>query len=272
MVTPQPQPQQFSSAAKRVIAAILCIMCLASASAQQTPAPAKQLILSPSWNTPMQGGSATMDDLAKLFGSVTTANTSQATDDTIQIYPGITYLDPLRSAVAALKLEARPPSKVLVACPGFPKDSFYSYAFDGRFEGSFNRLYIVVDRADQVVGLQFVEEAPRSKSDLHRDQGWRCYNFVNARTRATDKLIIGHRLSLWTVGKWTEPPLTTDYAPKITKTNTNWKCARVDSILAQLDPKNPTWPNGLATKEVVRWYVPRPVVELILTCVQQRGR
>jgi hypothetical protein len=234
---------------------------------------ARALVLSSTWNTPMQGGTSTMDDLERLFGTLTTAKTELAGSNGILVYQNIPYLTPVRQAVAALKLDPRMMSKVLIACPGFPRDSFYYYSFDGRFEDGFNRLYLVVDRADQLVSVELVEEAPKTKAfNLVRDNGWHTYNFVLDRTKALNTLKIGHRVAISVQGKWTEPRNNAVFAPEITPQNANWTTARVDSVLAEPDPKNPARLFDLGGKEASRWYVPRPIVELILTCVQKGGR
>jgi hypothetical protein len=200
---------------------------------------------------------------------VTTAKVDLTGDGRMNVYQDITYLMPFRAAADSIKLDSRMASKVLIACPGFPRDSFYYYAFDGRFEGGFNRLYLVVDRADQVVCVQLVEEATKAKTDVWRDLGWHCYDFVNARTKATNRLVIGQKIALSTLNIWNECHDVTKFAPAITKANTNWKVARVDTVLTQPDPKYPTSLGGMTTKQTTRWYVPRPIVELILSCVQQ---
>lgn len=235
-----------------------------------TPTSSRTLVLSPGWKTPLQGGTNTIDDLGKLFGSLTTAKTDLTGDDQIQVFQGISYLSPLAEAVASLKITTRLPAKVLIACPGFPKDSFYYYAFDGRFEDGFNRLYIVVDRADQVVSVQLVNESPKSEYSANtRDVGWHAYNFVNARTKALNTLRIEHKVGLWARNRWHAYIGSSRYMPDITQWNQDWTLLRLNSQLLKGE-------DGRFSKakclEDVRWYVPRPIVELILTCVQNPGR
>ncbi|PYJ52490.1 MAG: hypothetical protein DME87_00045 [Verrucomicrobia bacterium] len=76
-----------------------------------------------------------------------------------------------------------------------PRDSFSSYAFDGSFDGEYNRLYLVTDCADQVASIRLVCEKPtRSGSGASTD--WYCYNFVNYRVKALSRLGISHQVGL----------------------------------------------------------------------------
>jgi hypothetical protein len=44
--------------------------------------------------------------------------------------------------------------------PGFPAQTLHYKSYDGNFGGSFNRLFLVLDAADKVVSVQFVNESP----------------------------------------------------------------------------------------------------------------
>jgi len=243
------------------------------ASALPQPAPVKsssKLVLANDWNTKMQGGTATMDDLGRLFGGVAKAGVNLDGDDSIKIYQDVAYLTPIRTAMAALKL-GNPPSKVLIACPGFPRDSFFYYAVDGRFDDGYTRMYLVVDRADQLVSVEFVNEAPGKYHTPHKDFGWHTYDFVNSRVKGSPTLAIDHQIDLL--------PLTTtvhmydSFAPAITPKNQAWKMLRVDSTLLQPIRGSKNLVGGAKdAKEDVRWFVPRPIVELVLSCVQTPAR
>jgi hypothetical protein len=156
---------------------------------------------------------------------------------------------PVEEAFDALRLKMRLPSKVLVACPGLPRDSFYYYAIDGHFEGEFNRLYLVVDRADQVVAVELVDEAPHQRALLRAgvDDGWHTYDFINTRTKAITTLKITQKLEQHTSD-----------------------LIRVDSTLIDIEKQGYSTVN--VVKQMTRWYVPQPIVELVLTCVQKSGK
>ncbi len=59
-------------------------------------------------------------------------------------------------------------TRVSILMPGFPKDCLYHYPFDGDFTawagggGKFNRMSVITDSWDQVVGLQFSCQTPSS--------------------------------------------------------------------------------------------------------------
>lgn len=230
--------------------------------------PQKTIQLDKAWDTPMQGGTATINDLGRLFGTLAKPNADLSATTDAAIYDQITYLMPVRQAIESLKLNVRVPSKVLIACPGFPRDSLYYYAIDGRFEGTYNRMYLVVDRADQVVSVELVDETPKLTGwHSHEDQGWHTYDFVNARAKALSTLRVEQHVALWTVTKFEENNDIFAFAPIISTKNAGWKVARVDSALLTTDK----YGQAKTSKQNSRWYVPRPLVELILTCVQKAG-
>lgn len=197
-----------------------------------------------------------MEDLNKLFGAVAKASANLSGDPSIEIYQGVPYLTPFQQALKSLGITSRPPSKVLIATPGFPRDSFYYYAVDGRFEGQYNRMYVVTDKADQVVSVQLVDESPRDETvPFPSDYDWSTYNFVNARSKAMSKLKIGHRVFGKDRTQWK-----TETIPS------HVKMFRVDSFL--INPSDRST-QAADMKEKVRWYVPRPLVELILFCANR---
>lgn len=211
-----------------------------------------------------------MDDLSKLFGAVAKPNVDLGEAKGTTLFEGITYLMPARQAIESLKLSMRLPSKVLIACPGFPRNSLFYYAIDGRFEGHYNRMYLVVDRADQVVSVELVDETPQMPSYYSStDLGWHTYDFVNARSKALSTLRIQHKLALLTMTTFEEERSSSSFAPTINASNAGWRLARLDSLLVQKDNK----PYSATTaKQDTRWYAPRQLVDLILTCIKKAGR
>jgi hypothetical protein len=229
-----------------------------------------QVQLANDWDTPMQGGTATMDDLAKLFGTIAKPNVDLSASKSAPLYDAITYLMPVREAIQSLKLNGWLPSKVLVACPGLPRNSLYYYAIDGHFDGQFNRMYLVVDRADQVVSVELVDEAPKNlNTHTRNDEGWHTYDFINDRTKALTTMKIEHKIALLTTSQF-EEPFSREIAPRITDKNTGWRVARVDSVLLSDEKQGSV--TRIIGKQQTRWYVPRQLAELILTCVQKGGK
>ena len=128
------------------------------------PAPATAgLVLDKHWETTvLGGGSEARRDLGRLLSDFATPNPNVGGSSNLQIYQGVTYLMPLRDAASRLGVAGRLTSKNAVVCPGFPRDSMFYSAVDGAFEGDYNRMLIVTDRADQVLSIALESEQPRT--------------------------------------------------------------------------------------------------------------
>ncbi len=132
------------------------------------------------------------------------------------------------AAIQKLGLRGGIESEDRVVCPGFPRDSFSSYAFDGEY----NTLYLVTDCADQVASIELACENP-TRSGSGGSTDWYCYNFINYRVKALARLRIRHEVGL----------------------ESNGSLLRIESVL--IDSKG-------RPAEAVRWFLPRPLAELIL--------
>lgn len=137
------------------------------------------------------GGSATMEDLRRLLGPHGKASPDIAEIGPVEIYSGVTYLMPMRDALSRLGVERQLASKTKIACAGFP-DGVYYTAFDGQFEGHYNRLYVITDSRDQVAGVHMVDESPVRGIREGESGNWRTFNFVNARVKSKAYLHIQH--------------------------------------------------------------------------------
>ena len=230
------------------------------------------VVLDRLWLTPMQGGSATMKDLGALLSPFASpaANTGPAPN--LKIYRGVTYLMPYLEAKKLLNLEQKVVPKNKVICPGFPRDSFFHYSFSGNYEGHYNQLYIVTDKADQVVAIQLVSESPKvDQVDApSKPTDWHTFNFVNSRTKGTKRLWIDHKPWFEDKKGWHEYSATNAYRqPK-----GELEVLRIDTVL--LDPatvgSSGYRGNGWKPLEAVRLYLPKPMMELILQCVNTSKR
>jgi len=250
----------------------------AAAQVAQPPAPAASptgIALSKDWDSPMQGGSETLKDLGIVLSRFAKPSSTNAPEPSLTLYPGVTYLMPFEQARQALSLRGALSAKTKLACPGFPKDSFFFVAFDGAFDGHYNRLYLVLDRTDQVVCLQLVDETPKKTDNFSTSYtgDYRTYNFVNYRNRATPKLKISHRVFYNTsrTGGWSEIYRDGWVSSDQAKT----RLFRIDSLL--VDPDGTVTRNRGYTShtskplEEVRWYIPLPLAELILQCINRAG-
>jgi hypothetical protein len=239
--------------------------------AQTPPTPPGTIVLDKGWMTSVQGGSATMEDLGALLSPFAQpiANTDPA--PRIKIYQGVTYLMPYAEARDKLKLIQKVVPKNKVVCPGFPRDSFFHYSFSGSFEGHFNQIYLVVDKADQVVAIQLVTEAP--KTDLvdapYKETVWHAYNFVNSRTKASRRLWIDHKPFFQDKQGWREYSAKYSYGQPKGPVDV----LRIDSLLMNPDLTS-SGSRGTNWKalEAVRLYLPKPMMELILFCVRSSNK
>jgi hypothetical protein len=133
------------------------------------------------WDSLMQGGDITMRELQSLLSPHCTPAVDLGGYG-INIYNGVRYLMDSDEAAGILGVRGHIPSRVRVATPGFPRNTLSYTAYDGNFEGHFNRLYVVTDTANQVVCVQLVDEHPRPGD---AQGSWNTYNFINTRLRAS---------------------------------------------------------------------------------------
>ncbi len=212
-----------------------------------------------------------MEDLGVLLSTFAQPSSDTSKAPRIKLYQNVTYLMPYVEARDQLHLIQKVVPKIKVVCPGFPKDSFFHYGFDGIFDGHFNKLYLVVDKADQVVAVQLVTEAP--KADLvdapYKETVWHCYNFVNARTKASRRLWIDHKPFFQDERGWKE------YSAKYTYGQPKGPVdvLRIDSLLMNPDlttsgSRGSNW----KPLEAVRLYLPKPIMELILFNVRATSK
>ena len=221
----------------------------------------KNIELPTGWSSPRRGGDGVRKDLAKLFGGSGTADETTLVNAALEIYPGVDFLTPVEAVKKTLNLTGLQSSKAQVSTSGFPQDAFDAHVFNGVFPGGYNRLLLLTDTADQVVSIMLVDSSPKSRVQNEPDTtGYHTYNFVTGGARATDNLTIRHTI-----------------APRAQTPGV----VVVDTLL--IDSNDPEdQPPGRTTKsrtsiysrqktgkvlERTRWYVPAPIVNLILRCV-----
>lgn len=222
------------------------------------------LVLANNWSTPIHGGSATMKDLATLLSPFFQPRPTFTGSKSLVIYERVTYLMPLEDAKKVLNLSTRMAPKNSVGSAGFPKDSFFHNAFDGTFEGHYNKLYLVTDRADQVVCVQLVAESPERSwvNAPYNETGWHTYNFINSRSKALSRLWVNHKVSYVERNSWrTYEAKSANTAPTTTP-----DVIRVDSCVIDPIKRNGFRDVEWRALEASRWYIPRPLGELLLQC------
>ena len=245
----------------------LQLILLSSTVFSQSTSPSRgegTIVLSNNWQTPLQGGSTSAKELGSLLSPFYQPNTSLTASKDLIIYEKVHYLMPLEEAKKALGLPSNLTSKAAVAGGGFPRDSLFHYVFDGNFEGQYNKLYLITDKADQVVSVQLVAESPeKSWARYPQESDWHVYNFINSRSKAITRLRIGHFMYYQREGwkNWSSyNPTYSDAKPGATPV------VRIDSIV--VDPGRRGLSSEAKYLEAVRWYVPRPLGELIMHCTR----
>jgi hypothetical protein len=234
------------------------------------------IMLDRGWESPMQGGSSKMEELGRLLSPFAKPAPTMNPFPTLEIYSGVTYLMPYEAAKKVLGLNQKVIPKNKMACPGFPKDSFSHYAFDGVFEGHFNKLYLVVDKADQVVAVQLVAESPNRDlvQSVYREPEWVTYNFVNVRSKASSTVWVDHEVRFFEPAfagsnKWRE--LRADQTGFMPSSQVN--LIRIDSLLMNPGKRGSTGrQHDWKALEAVRLYLPKPMIELVLHCIQGAQR
>jgi len=238
---------------------------------QRTPAPPgkssplrKRIVLGAAWNSPTQSGEMTRKDLATIFSGRGKASDATEGDPTIIVYPEIPFLTPLNEAKRRLKLEGTGSTKKKVVCPGMPLDSFWTHTFAGVFLGGFDRLCLMTDGADQVVSVQLVEDTSRHRSsDITDLAGYHTYNFVSYRVKGADDLVIKHE-----VGGTTPGVVVVESTLIDPNDNENPPVPRTSSKTSSKTQSRT--PRTGKVLERSRWFVPAPIVNLILRCAENR--
>lgn len=157
----------------------------------------KGLKLFPGWETDLQKGKISASDFKHVLslGDVRAA-VDLSFHDKVQLYRGINYLDPAVKVREYLQreLKARQLSnRILINAAGFPPRSISSYDYSGNFEG-FGHLILVVDAADQVVGVQLLQNAPKSVLLTKHSNEWSVYNFLQSRKKGTQSYAIDYKV------------------------------------------------------------------------------
>jgi hypothetical protein len=155
---------------------------------QSPPSPAQiRMILSPGWDSRMQGGDITMRELQSILSRYCSADIDLSGAGS-ELYNGVRYLMDSEEAARILGLSHRIKSSDQIVTPGFPRNSLSCSTFDGTFEGQFNRLNLVTDEANKVVCIQLTDEHPRSADSPNDGDTWSTYNFIHPALRASDTM------------------------------------------------------------------------------------
>lgn len=211
------------------------------------------------------GQTMKMKDLQALLANFGTAEPDVAPHPDVVIYEGqrmdgapgnncrITYLMPLRQAEAQLMGSRGIATVAKAVAPGFP-DGLMLHTYDVK-AGIYNRLCLVTDigKPDQkVVSMVLKSEnanwyAPTPFIKQERD--WHTFDYVNTQNRGQPGIVIDTRVS-------------------------QQKGSIIVNTTGGFNPLKEIEPPGViikparfSPKETTTWYVPEPMVKLILFCV-----
>lgn len=216
------------------------------------------------WSGSAQGGELTRKDLAQIFGAVGAASDVVEVDRSIEAYPGLPILTPLEAAKKMLNLDGASSVKTKIVTPGMPKASFTAYTFSGVFAGGFNRLSLITDTEDQVVSVFAMDTASRTRVANETDTaGYHTYNFITGKAKATKDVVVRHTIVPESVSSGTiivDTLLVDPTDPESPPPRTSGKSSST-KFSSSSKPKTGK------VLERSRWYVPKPVVNLILRCV-----
>jgi len=147
----------------------------------------------PGWDQPTGGVTAYGREWPRLLARFAEPSADTRVDAAVVLYPGIACMTTAREAARALKQEL--PVRRPVATPGLPRDSLFSYQFEGDFSGA-SRLVLVCDQNDRVVMVQLTDERPvpaRLEPALF-SSNWSVVDFIGARLRDAEEGLIGHQV------------------------------------------------------------------------------
>jgi hypothetical protein len=151
-------------------------------------------------------------------------------------------------------------ARTKITTPGLPVGSLTANAFAGVFPGGFTTMTLVTDNADQVVSVHLTDDNPRQRTEEMTDtSGYHTYNFIAQRTKSAGQLVIKHQVlregapaGVVVVDSLLIDPLAADPAapPRTTSRSTT--------------RTTPARPRTGKVLERSRWYVPKPLVKIIL--------
>ena len=222
-------------------------VCAAPAAiARQTPG----IKLDSRWKSTIHpAGTGSAMEIGALIGGFASASENFNQAPSIDVYRNINYLATMKSIEPQLKqmvLRTGIPPKLLNT-PGFPSYSLKIYSFDPKdpkagFDG-YDRMHIIADTMDQVVAVELTTETPSKCHRLNLKENWyKTWDFANNITKAMSSAAVEHEKS---------------------------KSAGLIVIVSSFikpDDRTRTYPDTPIKES--RLFLPVPLAEIILTCVQ----
>lgn len=209
-------------------------------------------------------------DLRAVLSGFGSAAADTGTHPDVTVYQGppmepalganclITYFMPLSQAGKLLFKSRGIVTSGRAVAPGFP-DGLFLHAYDIKFN-IYNRLTIVTDSAkseQQVVSMLFKAEGenwypPTPSRKIERD--WHTHDYVNTENRGSGNIVIDTRVEdARQRGRYIVVNTTGGFVPDIE--------LRPPGLLVK--------PARSSPKETTTWFVPEPLINLILYCVSK---
>jgi len=112
----------------------------------------------------------------------------------VEIYGGVHYLDTLAEAKSIL-FKGKPPFEIrtLVSTQGFPYSSTWYNSYDSSPQPGFGHTAIITDAAQQVVGIQFLNNVPPAPLPIMHTPEWHYFNFLQNRKKGVTTYQIAHQ-------------------------------------------------------------------------------
>ena len=247
-----------------------------------TPAPAaarpaafaktsSRLVLASNWQLRLSRGNLALKDAARLFSKCGKPQIDLE-GKTITIWGDITYLMPVQQAKKLLGLGIS--TRSALTCAAFAPNSFFCHVFPGSYEDGFNRLYLITDYADQVVGLQWQDNTSQENMwfpySANYSQEWSLYNFVEDRRKGNPNWQVGFYVCQGSQTIMGYPPGralmmgANPYGP----TGVNDGVIRVDSDLYSVSKDRWNITIDSKSRQRNRLLLAQPIIDLMLYIVQ----
>lgn len=230
-----------------------------------------KLKLASNWQLRLARGNLALKDTARLLSRCGTPQIDLE-GKPITIWNKVTYLMPIQEAKKLLGLGLS--TRSALTCAAFAPNSFFCHAFSGSFDEGFNRVFILTDFADQVVGIQWQDNVSQDKRwfpycDSY-SQDWSQYNFVGDRRKGNPNWFVGFYVCQGSKAILGYPPRTgtrdeTMYGP----TGVNEGVVRIDSDLFSVTKDRWEITIDEKSRERNRLLLAQPIVDLMLYIVQK---
>ena len=241
-----------------------------------TAADSKGIVLDKDWEghvTQGAGGQTRkIDDLKALLSTYGVPEADTGAHPEVTVYEGPTmdgggscrigYLTPLAEVEKLLFRNRGIATTAKAVAPGFP-DGLFLHTYDVKV-GIYNRLCIVTDYSkpqQQVVSLvlkaQNLHWIPLSPPWVKIERDWHTFDYVNTQNRGQPRQIIDTRvLDLRSKG----------HLIVVKSSGANRPFPPIIQPVEIVEK-----PAGSAVNETTTWYVPEPLIKLILYCISKQG-